>query len=175
VYWTKRGGAGLLGAAAYIMAVFAWFTLMLRQRHPTGIRDFACYYLRWRTRALSYMALFTDEYPPLGDGPYPASLEIAPLRSAARHDIAMRFLFALPHVFVLFFLMLAWFVTTVIAWFTILVSGSYPRALFGFGVGVMQWALRVEAYLLLLTDDYPPFDLQREASRVLPTPAPSST
>jgi hypothetical protein len=28
-----------------------------------------------------------------------------------------------------------------------------------FGIGVMRWALRVEAYLLLLVDEYPPFSL----------------
>ena len=167
VYWTRRGGVGLLGAAAYVMAVFAWFTLMLRRRHPAGIRDFALYYIRWRTRALAYMALFTDDYPPFGDGPYPVTIEIRQ-DTAERRDIQWRLLMALPHVFVLIVLLAIWFVTTVVAWFAILVTGRYPRALFDFGVGVMQWALRVEAYLLLLTDDYPPFELKRRAVPVVP-------
>jgi hypothetical protein len=50
-------------------------------------------------------------------------------------------------------------VTTAIAWFAILFTGSYPPSLAPFGVGVMRWSLRVEAYLLLLVDDYPPFDI----------------
>ena len=56
-------------------------------------------------------------------------------------------------------LLLGWLITTVIAWFAILFTRSYPRSLHTFGIGVMRWGLRVEAYLLLLVDDYPPFTL----------------
>ena len=47
-----------------------------------------------------------------------------------------------------------------IAWVVILVTGHYPKALYDFGVGVLRWRLRVDAYLLLLVDDYPPFSLE---------------
>jgi hypothetical protein len=47
----------------------------------------------------------------------------------------------------------------VIAWFAILFTGRYPAALYGFGVGVLRWETRVEAYALLLHDEYPPFSL----------------
>lgn len=49
---------------------------------------------------------------------------------------------------------------TIIAWFAILFTGRYPRALYEFGTGALRWTTRVEAYLLLLTDDYPPFSLE---------------
>jgi hypothetical protein len=45
----------------------------------------------------------------------------------------------------------------VLSWFLILVSGRYPQGLYDFGVGCFQWYIRVEAYLLLMVDDYPPF------------------
>ena len=65
VFWSSRtGSAGLLGAAAYLMAIVSWFMLLLTGEHPRGIREFCLYYLRWRTRNLAYMGLFADAYPP---------------------------------------------------------------------------------------------------------------
>ena len=45
------------------------------------------------------------------------------------------------------------------AWFLILFTGRYPQGLYAFGVGAFQWLIRVEAYLLLLVDEYPPFSM----------------
>lgn len=161
VYWSSRtGGAGLLGAAAYAMAIVSWFTLLISGEQLRGIRDFSMYYLRWRTRALAYMALFVDSYPPFGDEPYPATIEVRePVQPRDSATIAVRLILVLPHLVVLLFLLLGWLVSTVIAWFAILFTGSYPTSLLPFGIGVMRWALRVEAYLLLLVDEYPPFAL----------------
>jgi hypothetical protein len=61
---------------------------------------------------------------------------------------------------VLIFIGLAWIVTAVIGWFAILFSGAYPQGLYNFGIGYLRWSLRVEAYLLLVTDQYPPFSLE---------------
>lgn len=161
VYFSFRsGGVGLLGVAAYVMAVVSWFMLLIKDEHPQGIRDFTMYYLRWRTRAVAYMALFADLYPPFGDGAYPASIEVvAPAGPRDRATIAVRLILAIPHFVLLLFLLIGWLVTTIIAWFVILFTGAYPASLYPFSVGVMRWALRVEAYLLLLVDEYPPFDL----------------
>ena len=77
-----------------------------------------------------------------------------------RATIAVRLLLAIPHLVVLFFLIAGWLITTIIAWFAILFTRVYPHSLLPFGAGVMRWSLRVEAYLLLLVDDYPPFRLE---------------
>ena len=50
---------------------------------------------------------------------------------------------------------------TEIAWFAILFTGQYPRALLDYIVGVGRWGLRVDAHaFLLVTDQYPPFSLR---------------
>jgi Domain of unknown function (DUF4389) len=49
--------------------------------------------------------------------------------------------------------------TSIVAWFAILFTGRYPAGLYEFAVGVLCWDLRVEAHILLMRDEYPPFTL----------------
>jgi hypothetical protein len=72
----------------------------------------------------------------------------------------VKWLLAIPHYIVLFFLWIAALVVVIIAWFVILFTGRYPRAMFDFVEGVLRWGQRVIAYaFLLVTDAYPPFRL----------------
>jgi len=154
------GEGGLLGAVAYFLAIVSWFTIVLTGTHIVGIRQFTTFFMRWRVRALAYLMLLEDAYPPFGDAPYPASIDIVdPVGPRDRVTVFFRIFLAIPHFIVLIFVMLAWAVTTIIAWFAILFTGTYPLGLYEFGVGALRWLLRVQAYLLLLVDDYPPFSL----------------
>lgn len=151
---------GVLGGVAAVCAIIAWFTIVFGGAYPAGLRDLATFYLRWRLRAVAYAALLRDEYPPFGDGPYPASLTIStPDVERDRVSVAFRLFLAIPHLVAVWALSVVWCFTTVIAWLSILLSGEYPAALYRFAVGVVRWSIRVEAYLLLLHDAYPPFSL----------------
>ncbi len=158
---TTVGAEGLLGAVAIFLAIVSWFTIVVAGTHIVGIRQFTLFFMRWRVRAIAYFMLLEDAYPPFGDAPYPASIEIAePVGPRDRLAVALRILLAIPHFVLLFFVLLAWCVTTIVAWFSILFTGNYPQGLYDFGVGALRWRLRVEAYLLLMVDEYPPFSLQ---------------
>ena len=158
---TVGGETGLLGAVAAFLAVVSWFTIVITGRQILGIRQFTAFYLRWRVRALSYVMLLEDDYPPFGDAPYPAAIDLVdPPEPRNRLTVAFRLFLAIPHFIVLFFILLAWTLTSVVAWFAILITGRYPQVLYPFGVGALRWRLRVESYLLLMVDEYPPFSLE---------------
>ena len=152
------GETGLLGGIALMLAIVSWFTIVIAGEHYTPIRRYTHFFLRWRVRALAYLMLLTDRYPPFGDGPFPAALTFDPPdKPRDRLTVALRVILAIPHFIVLFFVVCAWWVTTIVAWFAIVLTRRYPQGLYDFGAGALRWLIRVEAYMLLLVDDYPPF------------------
>jgi hypothetical protein len=157
----SSGAGGLLGGVAAVVAIIAWFAILFTGRHPDGLWRLAAFYLRWRVRASAYVALLRDEYPPFGDGSYPVELELPqPIGPRDRLSVAFRIILAIPQLLAVWAVGIAWGMTTIVAWFAILFTGRYPESLYHFGVGALRWTTRVEAYLLLLRDEYPPFSLE---------------
>ena len=154
--WSFAAGAGgTLVFAPLLMILF-------RQKYPRWWFDWNLQLMRFSSRVGVFLALMDDEYPSTDeeqsvrlDFPYPNAEQ-----ELNRWLPLVKWLLAIPHFIVLFFLSIAALVCVLIAWFAILFTGRYPRGLFDFVLGVGRWGVRVQAYAFLLsTDRYPPFSL----------------
>ena len=151
----ELSGAGLVLLPLVLMLLF-------RKKYPRWWFDWNLALTRFSTRVGAYLSLLRDEYPST-DEEQAVHLEIDypdAQKELGRGMPLVKWLLAIPHYVVLFFLGIAAAVCVIIAWFAILFTGRYPRGLFDFVVGVTRWCLRVEVYAFLLTtDSYPPFSL----------------
>jgi hypothetical protein len=151
------GGTGLLFLPPFLMILF-------REKYPRWWYDWNLELLRFTNRVGTYVALMSDRYPSTDeqqwvrlDVPYPDAK-----RELNRWLPLVKWLLAIPHYIVLFFLYLALIVVVIVAWFAILFTGRYPRGMFEFVEGVIRWHNRVVAYaFILVTDRYPPFSLSQ--------------
>jgi hypothetical protein len=161
--WTARDESYAFGAGVAGVLFFAPLLLIVfRQKYPRWWFDWNLNFTRFENRVFSYLLLLRDEYPSTDEEqavrlefPYPDASD-----DLNRWLPLVKWLLAVPHYVVLFFLGIAAFVCVVISWFAILFTGRYPRGLFDFVVGVMRWGNRVQGYaFVLITDRYPPFRL----------------
>ncbi len=155
----------LLRIVATILTFLSWFAILFTGRYPKAFFEFSSGVLRWEANVFAYVGLLRDEYPPFSwePGEYPLTLDIDRVPRQSRFRLFIRWFAIIPHQIVFFFVAVAALFTTFLAWFAILFTGRYPRGLFKFGVGVMRWFMRMEAYQYLLRDEYPPYSVNAAA------------
>jgi hypothetical protein len=150
------GGIGLLFLPVLLMILF-------RKKYPRWWFDWNLELQRFASRVGVYALLMDDRYPSTDDHQgvrldytYP-DVE----NELGRGMPLIKWLLAIPHYVVLFFLHIGVFFAAIVSWFAILFTGRYPRGLFDYIEGVLRWHNRVVGYAFtLVTDRYPPFQLR---------------
>jgi Domain of unknown function (DUF4389) len=89
--------------------------------------------------------------------PYPVTFKAEYVEKRSRLTTFFRLLLAIPHLIAVFFYVLAAEIVVIIAWFALLFTGRYPQGMYDFVAGALRYATRVSGYVLLLSDEYPPF------------------
>jgi hypothetical protein len=149
------GGTGLLFLPPLLMIVF-------RQKYPRWWFDWNLQLMRFGNRVGVYLALMDDRYPSTDEQQaVHLDFEYPDVRQGLNRWLPIvKWLLAIPHYVLLFFLYIGALFAAIGAWFAILITGRYPRGLFGYIEGVIRWHNRVAAYaFILVTDQYPPFRL----------------
>ena len=150
----------------FIGAIFAYigafFAVLFTRRYPPGIFNFLVGVWRWSQRVTAYYLLLVDKYPPfsLDDDPdYPArfNLDYPPDGEISRWRPFFAFILVLPQIFIAAIAGWAAFFGIVVAFFAILFTKTFPRAIFDFVVNTMRYQNRANAYAYWMTERYPGF------------------
>jgi hypothetical protein len=175
----------VLWVAFIVVTLIAYVAVLFTGRYPSTLFAFNVGVLRWswRVNYYGYQALGTDRYPPftLAEVPdYPAGLTVDQPPRVPRWLPLVAWLLALPHLMIVAALTSGVWqpfgadrttaaigvvgVGVLIVGISLLFTGRYPRGLYDLLVGIARWALRVVAYVALLTGQYPPFRLDQGGS-----------
>ena len=161
--FSTGSGARYTGGGIGVLFIPVLLMLLFRKKYPRWWYDWNLQLSRFSNRIVAYFALMNDRYPSTDeqqsvrlDFPYPNAEQ-----DLSRGMPLVKWLLAIPHYVVLFFLTIGALFAVIFAWFAILLTGRYPRSLYDYIEGVIRWHNRVGAYaFLLITDQYPPFSLQ---------------
>jgi hypothetical protein len=159
--------ANALSTLRGLLTLISFVTVLFTERIPRPLFDAIAMTYRYEWRALSFVLLLDDNYPPFefmpaaGDDGHQrhATLDIAYPERLDRWKPLYKWFLAIPHYAVGFALAVASLFTLLWAMLAVLVTGTYPERARRFLVGTYRYGFRVEAYVGMLTDEYPPFRL----------------
>ncbi|MCB0861674.1 MAG: DUF4389 domain-containing protein [Solirubrobacterales bacterium] len=90
---------------------------------------------------------------------YPVTYEADYLRERNRLTTFFRLIVAIPWLIVASIYVMAQMVVVFIAWFAILFVGRFPEGMYNFVGGILRFTQRVNGFMYLQTDAWPPFGI----------------
>lgn len=161
--------AGLIQLATGLLGYAGYWAVAVTGRMPPTVQRLAGTTLDWTARTWGWVGGIVDIYPPFETDPdfpiaFPSEKADKPSRGLAVAGILLlKLVAAVPHLIVLTVLGVGAIAATWIGYVIVAFTGGFPTALQDFLAGVLQWDLRVAAWLAGLTDEYPPFALEARA------------
>lgn len=150
-----------------IIFPFLFFIVLISGKFPAGLFNYLLNIMRWGQRLNASLRNLADGYPAFGlstkadhivlDVPHADSVNRMLVLARAFFGV---FYVMIPHGICLAFLGFGAAICGFIAFWVILFTGKYPKGMFDFVVGVQRWGLRVNLYMMYMTDTYPPFSMQ---------------
>lgn len=158
----------IAGAMEYIagaVAVITWFAVVFTGRLPAGLANLQVMIIRYTARAQIYAGYLHDEYPPfeyaldtVEPGGTPVDLTVRPaLENRNRLTVGLRIFWVIPALLYAFVIAIVGIVCWFLAFFAVLFTGRWPDGLRSWVMKLQRVSIRLYAYGLLLTDQYPPF------------------
>ena len=89
---------------------------------------------------------------------HPLRLIVTDDLKRSRLTVFFRLLLAIPHFIWLTLWTIAAFFVVIVAWFAALIKGRLPDGMHGFLASYLRYSTRLNAYLYLLANPYPPFN-----------------
>ena len=157
--------ASVLENVACAVAIISWFAILFTKKLPAGLANFQAMIVRYTTRAETYAGFLYEEYPPFeftssttDPGGSPATVGFSPaLENRNRLTVGLRIIWMIPALLYLFVIAIVGVICWFLAFFAVLFTGRWPRGLRSWVMKMLRVGIRFNAYILLLTDEYPPF------------------
>ena len=150
-----------------ILTLVSLVTVLFTEQIPRPLFDAIAMTYRYEWRAMSYALFLHEDYPPFEFMPAadddghagPSALTITYPERLNRWKPLYKWFLAIPHYIVYVVLAVASVFTVLGGAVAVVITGEYPNGARAFLVGTYRYGLRIEAYVGLLTDEYPPFSL----------------
>lgn len=157
----------ILQNIAWLLNVIGWFAIVFTGKLPRGLADFQCMFLRYSLRLYAFFHFMHEKYPPFtfdmsaaDPGGTPISVELEPqLTDRNRVTVLFRLILAIPAIVFALVTGIITVVMTFLAFFAVLFTGRWPAGMRDWVISWYGVSLRVNAYVHLLTDRYPPLRL----------------
>ncbi|MCU1689110.1 MAG: hypothetical protein JWN61_1937 [Pseudonocardiales bacterium] len=158
----------VLGSLRQVLTLIAFFAVLFTRRIPRPLFDAIAMTLRYEWRVTSYALFLHEDYPPFDfspaaddDGADPhTTVTFTYPGEMARWKPLYKWVLAIPHYFVLLVLAIAAVAVVIAGVFAVLFTANYPVRMRDFLVAASRYSVRVQSYVGLLSDEYPPFSIK---------------